>query len=161
MNHPQQQQQQRQGASPNALTRSSHSQILRAAQQSPFDSKIPDIGNTATANRLQLLALSASETSLAVSEMVATITKASRHFDTFCAKYADGRSHRGTSRAVRPTTALATATPATSPSRTENKVDEDQTPRATRPAAPTVRRPLAPTCPILLTPWDTHPLCFR
>ncbi|CAD6886939.1 unnamed protein product [Tilletia caries] len=34
-------------------------QILKAAQESPFESKIPEIGNTATANKIQVLSLNA------------------------------------------------------------------------------------------------------
>ncbi|KAE8234990.1 hypothetical protein A4X03_0g9952, partial [Tilletia caries] len=64
-------------------------QILKAAQESPLDSKIPEIVNTATANKLELIALSAGEANMVVSEIVAGMTKASRLFNTFCGKYAE------------------------------------------------------------------------
>ncbi|KAE8180567.1 hypothetical protein CF328_g9120, partial [Tilletia controversa] len=64
-------------------------QILKAAQESPLDRKIPEIVNTATANKLELIALSAGEANMVVSEIVAGMTKASRLFNTFCGKYAE------------------------------------------------------------------------
>ncbi|CAD6950707.1 unnamed protein product, partial [Tilletia laevis] len=64
-------------------------QILKAAQESPFESKIPEIGNTATANKIQVLSLNAGKANSIFSEMVAVITKASRDFGTFCDEYAE------------------------------------------------------------------------
>ncbi|CAD6956170.1 unnamed protein product [Tilletia laevis] len=103
-------------------------QILKAAQESPFESKIPEIGNTATANKIQVLSLNAGKANCIFSEMVAVIAKASRDFGTFCDEYAEvteGLQRQGSgtaglqlyleleivdSRAVRPTAVLTTAT---------------------------------------------------
>ncbi|CAD6943824.1 unnamed protein product [Tilletia caries] len=63
--------------------------IIKAAQQSPLDNIIPNIGNRATANKVQLIAESAGEANMVFSEMVAVMTKASRYFDIFCARYAE------------------------------------------------------------------------